>query len=175
MGRLVCCSRRQAEKFDPPDSEWWAISITDPGSPPAELSPKFRGVLRTSFDDTEAGVTRRAWIIGEGEWTSTPLNVDEAKRIMSKTIETIEGYLDEAAPTEPSLLIHCEMGVSRSNAVARVIKETMGAWFGEIEFMNVDPTYPGNQLVFDLLTHATEVWIGEKQREFHESILARQG
>jgi hypothetical protein len=54
---VIALSRSKAEAYDPEGFEV-CISITNPNSPPATLSPKFKAVLRLCFSD----------ITGPSEW-----------------------------------------------------------------------------------------------------------
>jgi hypothetical protein len=152
--RLVVCSRALAEKFEPPVGEvWYAISITDPGKPVATLSEKFAGVLRLSFDDVED--TDQGGVIFD--------------RDMAKAaVLSIDNLLEEV--DYDSFLIHCEAGISRSNAFAKWFNDQfMGLPQESLEFMNVDPSYAGNCLVTRLLTDTVAELAGESQRRFFGS------
>jgi predicted protein tyrosine phosphatase len=152
--RIICCSRSKAEKFVPiPEGDspnpWYCISITDPGAPPAKLSSDFAGIMRLSFDDYEpaTGAHSRAW---ESSTLAAPIpfNAEMAKDL-AEAIDTVIDDADQRSG-DVNFLVHCEMGISRSNSVARAIQQVYSI-ADAVEFMNVDPEVMGNSHVYDTL------------------------
>lgn len=81
------------------------ISITDPGSSDTRISPEFGPVLRMKFDDLDAdslaaGSTGRIFAHGDAERVVSFLDM-----------------LDRDASIQ-GVVVHCEMGRSRSGAIA---------------------------------------------------------
>ncbi len=91
-------SREDAESYAPSLKEI-CISISDPDAQPANISPDFAAVLRLHFDD----VTQR------GEESDILFDADHARAIN----EFLENW-----PTAERIVLHCNMGVSRSPGVA---------------------------------------------------------
>src|ERR1700681_3857687 len=95
---LVVLSREDAEFYEPGPNEI-CISISDPDAPPADVSPQFAAVLRLNFDDvTERGADSDILFAG-----------DHARAIVD--------FVD-LWPDADRLIVHCNMGVSRSPGVA---------------------------------------------------------
>ena len=86
------------------------ISITDPGVPEAQLHKDFHHVLRLSFYDAEPA----------DEYLPAPLP-GLFDFLMARQIDHFVGHL-HAAPTDISVMVHCEYGVSRSAAVALFVE-----------------------------------------------------
>jgi len=95
---LVVLSREEAERYEPGLNEI-CISISDPGAGPADVSPLFRAVLRLHFDDvTERGLP-----------TDILFAPDHARAI----VDFLSTW-----PAAERVMVHCNMGVSRSPGVA---------------------------------------------------------
>ncbi|GAC1411963.1 MAG: hypothetical protein NVSMB53_08510 [Gemmatimonadaceae bacterium] len=95
---LVVLSREEAERYEPGPKEI-CISISDPDAEPADVSPLFRAVLRLHFDDvTERGLP-----------TDILFAPDHARAIVD--------FLSRW-PGAERVMVHCNMGVSRSPGVA---------------------------------------------------------
>lgn len=88
------------------------ISITDPGSPPANLSNRFSLVRRLSFHDLLRPV--------DGYRLFDRNDADELVRFLN---------LLHGLPESLRLVCHCEAGVSRSAAVAVFAAALTGAAF----------------------------------------------
>jgi predicted protein tyrosine phosphatase len=95
---LVVLSREDVQQYEPSSREI-CISISDPGAVPAGLSPSFAAVLRLQFDD-----------VLERTDPADILFADEHAR-------EIIGFIDQW-PDVDRVVLHCNMGVSRSPAVA---------------------------------------------------------
>jgi predicted protein tyrosine phosphatase len=95
---IIVLSREDAESYEPRSREV-CISIFDPDAEPARVSARFASVLRLSFDD----------IIELGEPTDILFARDHALAITR---------FIEAWPSAERVVIHCNMGVSRSPGVA---------------------------------------------------------
>jgi len=121
---LVVLSRLDAEKYEPADREI-CISIFDPEADPAQLSPRFASVLRLAFSDlTEMGDPSYDILFAR----------EHALSIMQ--------FVD-AWPSADRVVIHCNMGVSRSPGVALGLCDLKGWAAAEIE-----RSHPGwNRLV----------------------------
>jgi hypothetical protein len=123
-------SARNAEFFRS-DRPWAAISITSGPKFPALDEANRVGLLRLNFDDTTEPGTPRSF---------TPA-------LAAEILDFVAGVWGQVEV----LLIHCDVGLSRSPAVAaalfRIYYGDDGPWF-ELDFPN--------QLVYDLLveTHA---------------------
>ena len=96
---LVVLSRDDAESYEPAGSREVCISISDPDAEPARVSPKFASVLRLYFND----ITER------GEPTDILFAQEHAESIT----RFIDGW-----PSAERIVVHCNMGVSRSPGVA---------------------------------------------------------
>lgn len=120
---IMVLSREDAEAYEPSGREI-CISIFDPDAEPARVSPRFTSVLRLSFDD----VTQM------GEPTDILFARDHAEVIT----RFIAGW-----PTAERVVIHCNMGVSRSPGVALGLCDLHGWATAELE-----RSHPGwNRLV----------------------------
>jgi predicted protein tyrosine phosphatase len=95
---LVVMSREDAEHYEPGANEI-CISISDPDAAPARVSRMFEAVLRLHFDDiTETDAP-----------TDILFAADHAR--------AINDFLDKW-PDAEKVIVHCNMGVSRSPGVA---------------------------------------------------------
>ena len=114
INQIYFSSRELAESWSG-DATMAVISITDPGTPPAALSPSFRHVLRCSFFDA----------IPADEFLPAPLpglfDLSMAREI-ADFVQKMQVDRDNHA-----LLVHCEYGVSRSAAVALFAEAWTGA------------------------------------------------
>ena len=116
-------SREDAERYEPCDREI-CISIADPGAEPARVSASFLAVLRLHFDD----VTQR------GEPSDILFESDHAA--------AIHEFVDEW-PNVDRVVLHCNMGVSRSPGVALGLCDLRG-WASA----HLERAHPGwNRLV----------------------------
>lgn len=120
---IIVLSREDAEEYEPRGREI-CISIFDPVAEPAGVSPRFASVLRLSFDD----------MIEMGEPTDILFAPDHALAITR--------FIDEW-PAVDRIVIHCNMGVSRSPGVALGLCDLHGWATAELE-----RSHPGwNRLV----------------------------
>jgi predicted protein tyrosine phosphatase len=126
---LVVLSREDAEFYEPGPNEI-CISISDPDAPPADVSPLFAAVLRLNFDDvTERGVD-----------SDILFAADQARAI----IEFVDVW-----PDADRLIVHCNMGVSRSPGVALGLCDARGWATAALE-----RSHPGwNRLVRSTMRH----------------------
>lgn len=112
------------------------ISITDPGTPEANLHAHFEHVLRLAFYDAEPA----------DEYLPAPIpglfDYPMARQIATFVQER------HKSTDEVSMLVHCEYGVSRSAAVALFVEAYSGAPLISREF-----TGEANQWVVDQLSH----------------------
>jgi len=120
---MVVLSREDAESYEPRGREI-CISISDPDAEPARVSSQFAAVLRLNFND----------ITQMGEPTDILFARDHATAITE--------FID-AWPNIERLVVHCNMGVSRSPGVALGLCDLRGWATAEIE-----RSHPGwNRLV----------------------------
>jgi predicted protein tyrosine phosphatase len=126
---LVVLSREDAEFYEPGPNEI-CISISDPEAPPASISPRFAAVLRLHFDDvTERGVD-----------SDILFAADQARAIVD--------FVD-VWPDADRLIVHCNMGVSRSPGVALGLCDARGWATAALE-----RSHPGwNRLVRSTMRH----------------------
>jgi predicted protein tyrosine phosphatase len=103
---LIVLSREGAERYEPSLNEI-CISIADPDAEPANISPQFVAVLRLHFDD----VTTR------NQQSDILFAADHARAITD--------FLDRW-PDAERVMVHCNMGVSRSPGVALGLCDARG-------------------------------------------------
>ena len=127
---LLVLSREDAERYQPTLKEI-CISISDPDAEPANISDAFVAVLRLHFDDiTEAG-----------QASDILFAADHAG--------AITGFVDKW-PDIDRVMLHCNMGVSRSPGVALGLCDTHGWATAALE-----RSHPGwNRLVRALMREA---------------------
>ena len=127
---LKVLSREDVEHYEPTLREV-CISISDPGAHPAGLSPTFAAVLRVSFDD----------VIERGD----PADVLFAEEHAG----AIHRFIDEWSDAD-RVILHCNMGVSRSPGVALGLCDVRGWATAELE-----RSHPGwNRLVRSVMAQA---------------------
>ena len=127
---LVVLSREDAEFYEPGPNEI-CISISDPDAPPADVSPRFAAVLRLNFDD----VNERA--------------ADSDILFAADHARAIVDFVD-VWPDADRVVVHCNMGVSRSPGVALGLCDARGWATAELE-----RSHPGwNRLVRSTMRHA---------------------
>lgn len=127
---LIVLSREDAEHYQPTKKEI-CISISDPDAEPANVSDKFVAVLRLHFDDiTEMGLA-----------SDILFAADHAREITM--------FIDKWPDIE-RVMVHCNMGVSRSPGVALGLCDTRGWATAALE-----RSHPGwNRLVRALMREA---------------------
>ena len=110
---LIVLSREEVERYEPRRREI-CISISDPYAKPARLSSRFVAVIRMYFSD----VTHR----------EDPADIlfapDHAR--------ALKDFID-AAPDFDRIILHCNMGISRSPAVALGLCDLNGWATTELE------------------------------------------
>ena len=111
------------------------ISITDPGTPEANLHAHFEHVLRLAFYDA----------VPADEYLPAPIP-GMFDYLMARRIATFVQDRHNS-PDVLSMLVHCEYGVSRSAAVALFVEAYSGAPLISREF-----TGEANQWVVDQLS-----------------------
>lgn len=120
---LVVLSREDVEHYEPSTREI-CISISDPGAVPAGLSPSFQAVLRLQFDD----------VVERGDPADILFAEDHALKIVA--------FMEQWADVD-RVILHCNMGVSRSPGVALGLCDVRGWATAELE-----RSHPGwNRLV----------------------------
>ena len=95
---LTILSREDVESYEPTSREI-CISISDPGAQPAGVSPSFVAVLRLQFDDLNERTE-------EGDILFTPEHA-----------RAINAFIDKWSDVD-RVIVHCNMGVSRSPGIA---------------------------------------------------------
>jgi predicted protein tyrosine phosphatase len=127
---LVVLSREDAEFYEPGPNEI-CISISDPDALPADVSPRFAAVLRLNFDD-----------LNERNQQSDILFAADHARAITDFVDLW--------PDADRLIVHCNMGVSRSPGVALGLCDAHGWATAALE-----RSHPGwNRLVRSTMRHA---------------------
>lgn len=127
---LVVLSREDAEFYEPGPNEI-CISISDPHAPPADISERFAAVLRLNFDD-----------LNERHQQSDILFAADHARAITDFVDVW--------PDVDRVIVHCNMGVSRSPGVALGLCDTHGWATAALE-----RSHPGwNRLVRSTMRHA---------------------
>lgn len=130
--QLVVLSREEVERYEPGRREI-CISISDPFAKPARLSPRFQSVLRLYFND----------VIERGDPSDILFEAEHAAAITA--------FL-EGAPEFNRLVLHCNMGVSRSPGVALGLCDLKGWATAELE-----RKHPGwNRLVRSVMRNSAK-------------------
>ncbi|MFL5489640.1 MAG: hypothetical protein ACJ8AJ_14265 [Gemmatimonadaceae bacterium] len=111
--KFVVLSREDAETYEPRGEEI-CISISDPNAEPASVSPRFASVLRLYFND----------VVERGEPSDILFGPEHAR--------AIKGFLEEWPQVE-RIVVHCNMGVSRSPGVALGLCDLRGWATAELE------------------------------------------
>ena len=110
---MVVLSRENAEQYEPTLREI-CISISDPSAKPARLSPRFAAVLRLWFSDVVE--------------TEDPSDILFALEHAT----SISAFLD-GVPEVDRIVLHCNMGISRSPGVALGLCDLNGWATAELE------------------------------------------
>jgi len=127
---LIVLSREDAEHYQPTLKEI-CISISDPDAEPANVSDAFVAVLRLHFDD----------ITEMGQASDILFAADDARAIAT--------FIDKWPDIE-RVMVHCNMGVSRSPGVALGLSDVHGWATAALE-----RSHPGwNRLVRALMREA---------------------
>jgi predicted protein tyrosine phosphatase len=135
---LIVLSREDAEHYQPTLKEI-CISISDPDAEPATVSDEFAAVLRLHFDD----------ITEMGQASDILFAADHARAITR--------FIDKWPDIE-RVMVHCNMGVSRSPGVALGLCDAHGWATAALE-----RSHPGwNRLVRALMREAATTITGER-------------
>jgi len=118
--RVDFCSKRMAEEAEP-DPSVAVISITNYKDPSANLKPGWLAVLRVQFDDIDPGRNISPFLKADMLSVYRPMTEEQAEEILGFA-DVMVGSFNEAT----GILVHCEMGVSRSAAVAKFLRERYG-------------------------------------------------
>lgn len=118
---VVFTSRYAAEQLSP-NTNGCVISVTDPHRPPASINEGWRDILRLQFHD----------LVRVDDWPGDDLLPGPCIIFSDTHAEQVIAFLDhwhllEDGPTR--LIVHCEMGVSRSAAIARFAAQRFGLAF----------------------------------------------
>ena len=112
---LVVLSVTRAVSYEPSATREVCISITDPLTPPVNLSPKFVDVLRLSFSDITEPIPLPSYVLFSSEHANAILD-----------------FVDKWAHVD-RIVVHCVGGFSRSPAVALAIAELRGWPYSALE------------------------------------------
>ncbi len=110
---LVVLSREEVERYEAHIDEI-CISISDPSAEPARLSPRFTAVLRLAFND----------VVERGDPSDILFALEHAGAIAD---------FIERCPNARRIVVHCNMGVSRSPGVALGLCDLHGWATAELE------------------------------------------
>jgi predicted protein tyrosine phosphatase len=110
---LLVLSREEIERYEPRQREI-CISISDPSAHPAQLSKRFDSVLRLYFDD----------VVERGDASDVLFASDHASAIAQ--------FMADASDVD-RIVLHCNMGVSRSPGVALGLCDLHGWATAELE------------------------------------------
>jgi len=132
IGKIVVLSRSLAEEFEC-DKEWACISIADAylDQPHPALLPKH--LLKLQFDDIE-------------------FERPGKKQIDAKQAKQIRQFVEEIWDQVDLLMIHCNAGISRSAAIAKIISECYQPDFTYI----FDQLYQPNPIVQQIVRKVFE-------------------
>jgi len=120
---IIVLSREDAESYVPSSREV-CISIADPDAPPARISDSFVAVLRLHFDDVVE--------------STNPADILFAPEHAREIDQFVESW-----PDADRIVVHCNMGMSRSPGVALGVCDVRGWATAAIE-----RSHPGwNRLV----------------------------
>jgi predicted protein tyrosine phosphatase len=111
--QLIVLSREEVERYEPRRKEI-CISISDPLAKPARLSRRFAAIIRMYFSD----VTER------GDPSDVLFAADHA--------QAIRDFIARA-PEFDRIVLHCNMGISRSPGVALGLCDLHGWATAELE------------------------------------------
>lgn len=140
--KITVLSRLDAERYTQ-KSPWVHLSIADPFSGvrrPRRVCPRKVDVLRLQFlDATPEEIENDP---ERGKIAPFLLNADQAERIVA--------FLDKHKNAAVDVVVNCEMGVSRSSAVANFVLEYLGL---EQEPF-APPLYYPNPYVLEVLREA---------------------
>ena len=136
------------------------ISITDIGSTDANIHGTPDRILRLKFDDIDP-----KW------WAEIGANVDESRLFNERVARDIKLWTNRLRHSRQTykLVIHCEMGISRSGAVATAISEATG-----LEIVSPEKLFP-NPYVLEVMREilreksilrTTETKDSNKKQEF---------
>jgi predicted protein tyrosine phosphatase len=110
LREVVFISQAWAEAMIPEGHES-IISITDCGSPVAELNEGWQAILRLQFDDVDPDEAT------PGEFERGLVQISDAQA------NEIADFVFANATTSTALIVHCRFGQSRSPAIAKAVCE----------------------------------------------------
>ena len=127
---IIVLSREDAESYAPTGREV-CISISDPQAPPARIAESFLAVLRLHFDD----------VVESSDPSDILFDAEHAREI--------DRFI-ERWPDAERIVVHCNMGMSRSPGVALGLCDLRGWATAALE-----RSHPGwNRLVRKKLVEA---------------------
>ena len=131
--RQICFTSREHAESRPGAPGIAVISVTDPGTPPAALSPCFGPILRLAFYDA----------VPADEYLPAPPGLFD-HRLAAEVCAFIDSLQQDSL--HYALLVHCEYGISRSAALALFAEAYTGAPLAAREYAG-----EANQWVIDCL------------------------
>lgn len=134
------------------DENTYVISVVDTDACPARLKTRPSGVLRLTFDDTEIEAASVAYssLEDEADDPSKPYNSIFAP-ISEDDARMIVDFVESNKTKMNHLICSCEVGQSRSAAIAAAIMEH---YTGEPSPIFEDIRFHPNQLVYDKIRTA---------------------
>lgn len=107
-------SQREAEAYRVETSQEICISVTSHGLDVATLDPGFQDVLRLQFDDLALPLTLSLDAIRP----AAPWNPRAIQPFDARVAAQVWQFVARHHATATRLVIHCQMGVSRSRGIA---------------------------------------------------------
>lgn len=150
--RVDVYNRKQIEKVEPRPNVW-VISITTPGDDPATLKDGWEGVERFCFSDIAGDSSEMLLWVADLRAKGTYVILFDEK--MAQDIREIVAL---AKYEGKDLIVHCDAGVSRSQAIARFAREIFGA---DVVSHTIHTDQVCNGLVIRHLYRI--VWMGESR------------
>jgi predicted protein tyrosine phosphatase len=148
MINLTICSRALAGKIlnNPKYKIDFLISIGCPDRDPPSGYHRFpsSNKLKLTFFDYITKDDDYVWVRSQ----PYPPNIQDINRVVNFTHHKIKPVLD----TQPSVLIHCEVGISRSPAIAQIVLQELGLSEKEAraKVLEVRPQAVPNEFVLSL-------------------------
>lgn len=122
--KFIAYPRYRAEAMEDPGVPYAVVSISTPGHKPADIPrhPSCKGVIQLQFFDVDRL---------SGKEQERPITMDQAREIWR--------FFDGVRNDIQLLVCHCDMGSSRSAAVAAALAKSIGnddSWFFEYKTPN---------------------------------------
>lgn len=114
-------SQREAEHYRVTTPHEICISVTSHGLPVATLDTGFQDVLRLQFDDLALPLTTPL----DAVRPATSLHPHGPQPFDRRTAAQVWQFVERHHPNATRLVIHCQMGVSRSRGLALGLAEVL--------------------------------------------------